>query len=190
FAFWNSGGTPAQNAYYLTVNLFNGATLAFQGVRVFALDRASMLTGGAANAIAFNIPPAGLGDSYSLVPAGFRTGNPPPAGRDEFLVSVDSPASGGVNLTQVHGWKFHVDFVTPSNSTLGVGVNHTPNANVTVNGFVDAFTTTTLLVPQNGTTAKLDTLGDKIMTPMVYQNRAGVESLWTSQTVLLNYPNG
>src|SRR6266481_1835021 len=190
FAFWNSGGTPAQNAYYLTINLFDGPTLAFEGVRVFALDRASMLTGGAANAIAFNIPPAGLGDSYSLVPAGFRTGNSPPVGRDEFLLSVDSPATGGVTLTQVHGWKFHVDFGTPANSTLGIGVNHSPNANITVAGFVDAFTTTTLLVPQNGTTAKLDTLGDKIMTPVAYQNRAGVESLWASQTVLLNYPNG
>ena len=190
-AMWNSGGSPAQNAYYLTVNLFDGVTLGFQGVRVFALDRASMLTGGAANAVAFNITPAGLGDSYSLVPAGFRTGDPPPSGRDEFLVSVDSPATGGVTLTQVHGWKFHVDFATPSNSSLGVGVNHTPNANVTVNGFVDAFTNAgTLLVPQNGTAQKLDTLGDKIMTPLVYQNRSGVESLWASQTVILNYPNG
>src|SRR5712672_965336 len=190
FAFWNSGGSPAQNAYYFTINLFDGPTLAFEGVRVFALDRVSMLTGGAANAIAFNIPPAGLGDSYSLVPAGFRTGNPPAVGRDEFLLSVDSPATGGVTLTQVHGWKFHVDFGTPANSTLGIGVNHSPNANITVAGFVDAFTTTTLLVPQTGTTAKLDTLGDKIMTPVVYQNRAGVESLWANQTVLLNYPNG
>jgi hypothetical protein len=189
-ALWNSGGSPAQNAYYLTVNLFDGPTLAFEGVRVFALDRASMLTGGAANAIAFDIPPAGLGDSYSLVPAGFRTGDSPPLGREEFLLSVDSPATGGVTLTQVHGWKFHVDFGTPANSTLGIGVNHSPNANVAVAGFVDAFTTTTLLVPQNGTTRKLDTLGDKIMTPVVYQNRAGVESLWASQTVLLNYPNG
>ena len=190
FALWNSGGSPAQNAYYLTINLFDGPTLAFEGVRVFALDRASMLTGGAANAIAFNIPPAGLGDSYSLVPAGFRTGDPPPLGRDEFLLSVDSPATGGVTLTQVHGWKFHVDFGTPGNSSLGIGVNHSPNANIAVAGFVDAFTTTTLLVPQNGTTAKLDTLGDKIMTPVVYQNRAGVESLWADQTVILNYPNG
>jgi hypothetical protein len=190
-AMWNSGGSPAQNAYYLTVNLFNGVTLGFQGVRVFAFDRASMLTGGAANTIAFNIAPAGLGDSYSLVPAGFRTGSAPPSGRDEFLVSVDSPATGGVTLTQVHGWKFHVDFATPSNSTLGLGANHTPNANVTVNGFVDAFTNTgTLLVPQNGTGQKLDTLGDKIMTPLVYQNRSGVESLWASQTVIQNYPNG
>src|SRR5204862_5571335 len=84
-----------------------------------------------------------------------------------------------------------VDFGTPGNSTLGLGANHTPNANVTVNGFVDAFTNTgTLLVPQNGTAQKLDTLGDKIMTPLVYQNRSGVESLWGSQTVILNYPNG
>jgi hypothetical protein len=171
--------------------LFNGVTLGFQGVRVFAFDRASMLTGGAAHTIAFNITPAGLGDSYSLVPAGFRTGTPPATGRDEFLISVDSPASGGVTLTQVHGWKFHVDFGTPANSTLGLGVNHTPNANVTVAGFIDAFTSTgTLLVPQNGTAQKLDTLGDKIMTPLVYQNRSGTESLWASQTVILNYPNG
>src|SRR6266511_2538320 len=190
-AMWNSGGSPAQNAYYLTVNLFNGVTLGFQGVRVFALDRASMLSGGAAHTIAFNITPAGLGESYSLVPAGSRTGTPPPAGRDEFLISVDSPATGGVTLTQVHGWKFHVDFGTPGNSTLGIGVNHTPNANITVAGFVDAFTnTSTLLVPQNGTAQKLDTLGDKIMTPFVYQNRSGTESLWASQTVILNYPSG
>jgi hypothetical protein len=45
-------------------------------------------------------------------------------------------------------------------------------------------------VPQNGTAQKLDTLGDKIMTPLVYQNRSGTESLWASQTVILNYPNG
>ena len=188
FASWNSGGSPAQNAYFLTVNLFNPS---FVGVRAFALDRASMITGGPANAIAFTIPPAGLGDSYSLVAAGFRAGDPPPAGRNEMLLSVDSPATGGVVLTQVHAWFFHVDFGTPANSTLGIGVNHSPNAQITVNGFVDAFTdTTTLLVPQQGTAARLDTLGDKIMTPLVYQNRGGTESLWADQTIILNYPNG
>jgi hypothetical protein len=36
----------------------------------------------------------------------------------------------------------------------------------------------------------LDTLGDKIMTPMVYQNRSGTESLWADQTIILNYPSG
>ena len=46
-------------AYHFSVNLFSPS---FQGVRVFALDRASMLSGGPANAIAFTIL-AGLGDS-------------------------------------------------------------------------------------------------------------------------------
>jgi hypothetical protein len=62
---------------------------------------------------------------------------------------------------------------------------------ITVNPFVDAFTnTTSLLVPQQGVTQTLDTLGDKIMTPVVYQNRNGTESLWADQTIILNYPNG
>ena len=42
---------------------------------------------------------------------------------------------------------------------------------------------TTDLVPQQGTSIKLDTLGDKIMTPVVYQNIAGTESLWADSTV-------
>jgi len=183
FALWNN--PQPGGAYILTINLFFGPTLGpFEGVGVFALDRASMLAGGPANAVHFDIPIAGLGDSYSLVGATFRTGDPPPAGRDEFLLAVDSPATGGVTLTQVKGWLFHIDF-TGGGSTLGVGANHSPNALITVNGFVDAFTSTAgfAIVPQQGTTAKLDTLGDKIMTPMVYQNRSGTESLWASGTV-------
>ena len=71
---------------------------------------------------------------------------------------------------------------------LALGANHAPNAEITVNGFVDAFTTTTDLVPQQGTATKLDTLGDKIMTPVVYQNRAGTESLWADSTVVSELP--
>ena len=186
FAQWNN--PQPGGAYHLTVNLFNPS---FQGVRVFALDRGSMLSGGPANAIAFTLSAADVGASYSFVAATFRTGNPPPAGRDEFVLAIDSPATGGVTLTQVHGRLFHVDFAVPANSTFGVGPNHLPNAEITVNGFVDAFTdTTTLLVPQQGGQPPLDTLGDKIMTPVVYQNRGGTESLWADQTIILNYPNG
>jgi hypothetical protein len=182
-ALWNN--PQPDGAYHLTVNLFDGPSLAFQGVRTFALDRGSMLTGGPANAIGFTVPLAGVGDSYSFVAANFRTGDPPPAGRDEMLLAIDSPATGGVTLTQVHARFFHVDFVTPANSTLGVGANHTPNAEIAVNGFVDAFTSAAgfTIVPQQGQSQRIDTLGDKIMTPMVYQNRSGTESLWASGTV-------
>jgi hypothetical protein len=188
-ALWNN--PQPGGAYFLTQNLFDGVSESFEGVSVFALDRGSMLTGGPANAIGFTLSADDVGASYSFVAATFRTGNPPPAGRDEFVLAIDSPASGGVTLTQVHGRLFHVDFVTPANSTFGVGPNHLPNAEITVNGFVDAFTNSgTLLVPQPGGQPPLDTLGDKIMTPVVYQNRSGTESLWADQTIILNYPNG
>jgi Domain of unknown function (DUF4394) len=173
------------DAYYVTMNLFSSDT-SFSGVRVIALDRASMIEGtGAPNpgAVAFTISPATLGDAYSLVPATFRTGMNPSPGTPEYLLAIDSPRTGGVLQTAVHVWRFQVDFVTPSNSTLGLGPDHAFNANITVNSFTDAYTTTTVLVPQNGTSARLDALGDKIMAPVVYQNLAGVESLWASHTV-------
>ena len=95
------------------------------------------------------------------------------------------PTIPGATLTQVHARFFHVDFANPGNSTFGVGADHTPNAEITVNPFVQAWTATTYdLVPQQGTSVKLDTLGDKIMTPVVYQNRNGTESLWADQTTM------
>jgi hypothetical protein len=182
-AMWNSGGNPDQNTYFLTMNLFSSPTT-FNGVRAYALDRASMLAAGPANAIGFTLSAADVGASYSFVAGGFRAGNPPPAGRNGFVLAIDSPASGGVTLTQVHGRLFHVDFVTPANATFGVGATHQPNAEITVDGFVDAFTnTTTRLVPQQGTATRLDTLGDKIMTPVVYRFDGGTESLWADSTV-------
>jgi hypothetical protein len=151
---------------------------------VYALDRASMIGGGPTNAVGFTIPEdeTGLDGSHSLVPASFRTGNPPPADEREFLLAVD--ADQDVLLTHVKGWLFHVDFVTPANSTLGVGANHAPNALITVSEFLNA---PEFRVPQPGTVAVLDTQGDKIMTPLIYQNRSGTESLWADQTVFLTY---
>ena len=60
-----------------------------------------MIAGGPTNAVGFTIDLAGVGDSYSLVPASFRTGDPPPAGSPEFLLAVDASIPGAV-LTQIH----------------------------------------------------------------------------------------
>jgi hypothetical protein len=184
FALW-------PDAYYLTMNEFPDEQT-FVGVRVYALDRASMISGGPTHAVGFTIDPTGLGNSFSLVAASFRTGNPPPAGEQEFLLAIDSEFG---TFTQVKGWLFHVDFAVPANSTLGVGADHAPNALITVNGFNDAVIKegglpNFILVPQEGTMQKLDTLGNRIMTPVVYQSRGGTESLWADHTVMLNYPDG
>jgi hypothetical protein len=190
-AMWNAGGSPAQNAYFLTMNLFSSPTT-FNGVRAYALDRASMLAGGPANAVGFTLSPADVGLSYSFLAANQRNGDPPPTGRNGMVLAIDSPNSGGVTLTQVHARLFHVDFATPANTTFGLGPTHQPNAEILVNGFIDAFDSSfnTNLVPQQGTTNKLDTVGDRMFTPVVYQNRGGTESLWATHLNFLNYPNG
>ena len=154
-----------------------------------------MLAGGPANAIGFTVPLAGVGDSYSFVPATFRTGDPSPPGRDEMVLAIDTPATGGVTLTQVHARFFHVDFVNPENSTLGVGADHTPNAEISVDrSLTPSPVRLTLPRATAGNPDKVQTLGDKIMTPIVYQNRGGMESLWAVSTVCpdvnLRRPNG
>ncbi|MGH8094394.1 MAG: hypothetical protein ACREIF_13140 [Chthoniobacterales bacterium] len=173
------------DAYYLSVNLFNQTDLSFQGVRQFAFDRNSMISGGSTNAIAFSILPADLGDQYSLLPATFRTGAPP-AGQPEWFMSVNSSSVPGTVETQVFVRRFHVDFVVPSNSTYGVGASHSPDGVITVNGFIDGFTATTSNIVPNGTATTsqyLDTLGDKLMYPLVYQNINGKEYIYGDQTV-------
>src|SRR5204862_645923 len=132
---------------------------------------------------AFTILPADLGDQYSLVPATFRFGNNPPAGQPEWFMNINSSAVAGTVENQVFVRRFHADFVTPANSTFGVGVTHAPDGIITVNGFVDAFQSTGGNIVPNGTataTQFLDTLGDKLMTPLVYQNLSGVESIYSS----------
>jgi uncharacterized repeat protein (TIGR01451 family) len=173
------------DAYYLSVNLFSNNTT-FNGVRVFALDRSQMINGGPANTVAFTILPADLGDQYSLVPATFRTGDLPPLGQPEWFMDIDSAAGGTVQNT-IYVRRFHVDFANPANSTFGVGAGHTPDGTITVANFVNAVNTSnaTNLVPNGTSTATqfLDTLGDKLMTPLVYQNLGGVESIYSSQSV-------
>ncbi len=59
-----------------------------------------------------------------------------------------------------------------------------------MSGFIDAFTNGAgfTIVPQQGTADRIDTLGDRMMTPLVYQNRSGTESLWADYTVCQDAP--
>jgi hypothetical protein len=176
FGMWPDG-------YYMAANLFSNNTT-FNGVRVYAFDRNSMINGSPANTIAFTISPAALGDAYSLVPASFRMGASPAVGQPEYFMAINSSSTAGTVENSVFTWLFHADFATPANSTFGVGAAHSPNGTITVNGFVDAMTSSaTSIVPQPVTTAKLDTLGDKLMYPLVYQKLGAVESVYATHTI-------
>ncbi|MBK7204199.1 hypothetical protein [Candidatus Amarolinea dominans] len=76
-------------------------------------------------------------------------------------------------MNQTQMWKFHVDWVTPANSTF-TGPTLLP---------ISAFEPVTYQVPQQGTTRLLDTLSFRLMNLLQYRNMGSYESLWASHTV-------
>ncbi len=136
------------DAYYITFNMF---TNTFQGAKVCAYDRASMLTGAPATQQCYQ-----LSTSYGgLLPADVDGTNPPPAGAPNPVLNFGSNA---LNL-----WRFHVDWTTPGKSTFSGPVN------VAVASFSRACNGSNC-VPQPGTSQKLDSLGDRLMYRLAYRN--------------------
>lgn len=157
------------DAYYVTFNMFSGNS--FVGARACAFDRSAMLAGGTATQICFQ-----LSSSFgSLLPSDLDGATAPPAGSPNFLLNF---GTNSLNL-----WKFHVDFVTPANSTLAGPTN------IGVASFSTACGGGTC-VPQPSTSQKLDSLGDRLMYRLAYRNFASAvpahESLVVNHSVFVS----
>jgi hypothetical protein len=87
----------------------------------------------------------------------------PPAGTPNYFMTMFAGATLRV-------YKFHADFVTPSNSTF------TGPTNVSSSWTITGATLTSTADP-------LDTLREHTIQPSVYTNIGGVESLWGQHTV-------
>ena len=136
----------------------------FQYVQVWALDRASMLSGGALNNVSFTND-----TTFSMVPSNFK-GTPPPAGRPNYFGAVDFDS----NSDKIHIWRFALNGAWPSPPATFTGPT-----NVTVT----KYNKPTKNVPQKGTSAVLDTLNNRLLYQFQYRNVGGTESLWAVQTV-------
>src|SRR6266480_2711663 len=152
------------DAYYWTANTFSGPTT-FVGANPCAFDRATMLSGGPANAICMQQNPS----VDSLLPADLDGTTPPPAGEPNFYLQMVAPSN--LNL-----FKFHVDFTTPSNSTF------TGPTAIPVASFSEACGRGTC-IPQPGTMQQLDSLGDRLMFRLAYRNFGDHESLVVNHSV-------
>ncbi|HEX8880171.1 MAG TPA: Ig-like domain repeat protein [Candidatus Acidoferrum sp.] len=152
------------DAYYWTANTFSGANT-FLGANPCAFDRATMLSGGPANAICMQQNPS----VDSLLPADLDGTTAPPTGEPNFYLQMVAPSN--LNL-----FKFHVDFTTPSNSTF-MGPTAIPVA-----PFSEACGGGTC-IPQPGTTQQLDSLGDRLMFRLAYRNFGDHESLVVNHSV-------
>ncbi len=154
------------DAYYITYNMFlNGGS--FSGTWACALDRNRMLAGLSATQQCFQ-----LGTAFgSILPADVDGPTPPPVGAPNYLLNDGTNA---LNL-----WKFHVDWVTPANTTL------TGPTSIPVAAFTHPCPTTTrgACVPQPSTQQKLESLADRLMYRLAYRNFVTHENLVVNQAV-------
>jgi hypothetical protein len=149
------------DAYYITFNMF---TNTFQGAKLCAYDRAKMLTGAAATQQCFQ-----LSTSYGgVLPADLDGATAPPAGAPNYMLNF---GASSLNL-----WKFHVNWTTPTSTTL------TGPINIPVATFAAACGGGTC-VPQPGVSQKLDSLGDRLMYRLTYRNFTNHESLVVTHSV-------
>ena len=151
------------DGWYMAANMFQQLppSTGF-GVRIWALDRTSLIAGGALNEVHFDTCFGGVCDS--LLPSNYR-GAPPPAGAPDYFLGAVAPDA--LNL-----FKFHVDWMTPVSSTL------TGPIAIPVAPFAIAPS-----IPQQNTGQTLDSLSFRLMMQLQYKNINGVESLWANHTV-------
>lgn len=149
------------DAYYTTFNMF---TSTFQGAKLCAYDRASMLAGAPATQQCFQ-----LSTSYGgVLPADVDGSTAPPVGSPNYLLNF---GSSKLNL-----WKFHVDWANTANTTL------TGPTSIPVASFAAACGGGTC-IQQLSTRQQLDSLGDRLMYRLVYRNFGDHEALVVTHSV-------
>jgi len=182
------------DAYYISTREFLGLSGPFQGAGAYALNRAQMLVGNPApQVVSFLVPPAGLGANVGdgLLPSDMDGPTPPPPGSPNYyLGSQDNNGPYGAPSDALNLYKFHVDFVTPTNSTFTL-TNTIPVASF--NSILGLCGGSRACIPQPGTSTKIDHLGyrQRPLFRLAYRNFGDHESLVTNQSVSAGAgPNG
>ena len=195
---WPRFGTWS-DAYYVSFDL-NDVNNDYQqiGVVVCALDRTNMVTGSTPRPMqCFSdpdpIPTHGtLYLKHSLIPADVNGTNSPPAGRDEYLISIQNPPNNGKTTTSntLNLWDFHLDWTTPANSTFTNSKLSVPT--YTPGCYNPKAYGVTWCVPESTTAVthnRIDSVGDRLMPRMDYRNFGTYESFLVSHTVQTGVTN-
>jgi hypothetical protein len=166
---WNDG-------YYMAINRFNTNTGgSWVGAAAVAMERSKMLTGDpAAKMVYFKTETLGGSGSASGLNCGSMLpsdcdGTMPAAGTPNYFMYDDQFSS------EMRIWALHADWTTPANSTFTY-LTALPVAAYTELSWSG-------IVPQLGTTLKLDGLGDRLMFRNQYRNFGSYETFVTSRSV-------
>jgi hypothetical protein len=158
------------DAYYQSQNNFGVGGAAYP----CAYDRSKLLVGDSSAAqICFQQG----GSDFSLLPADLDSaGTLPTSGQPEVYMGSISSGTG----TQVYQYLFHVDFSNPSSSTF-TGTNL--SMPITVAAYSLACGGNSACIPQKGSTANLDSLGDRLMYRLAYRNFSDHQTWLVSHSV-------
>ena len=153
------------DAYYVTTDSFpNGGF--FTGAETCAMDRKKMVAGAAAKMVCFQRNTL----DFALLPADLDGSTPPAVGSPNY--QLDLASSTALNL-----YKFHVDFVTTSNSTFSGPTK------LTVATYTDACAANGTCIKQPSPGEQLDALGDRLMYRLAYRNFGDHEAMVASHSI-------
>jgi hypothetical protein len=168
FGIWPDG-------YYMSANQFINND--WGGVGVTALERTKLIAGDpTAQMVYFDLTAAG--DPWSMLPSDWD-GPTSPVVNEPNHFSYFNDWTGPDDYLRV--WDFHVDWVTPANSTFGQVANLTTapfNENLCVEP-----TGRGRCIPQPGTAQKLESLSDRLMYRLQYRKFGTHASMVTNHTV-------
>jgi len=168
------------DAYYMSNNEFGPPpNYDWMGAGNYAFDRARMLQGLSATYVYFGLPPTVWGGQQ---PSDLDGSNLPPAGAPNLFIEIDDSAWDPPNIPtdQMQMWRFHADFITPSNSSFTPLPAITPPNLAAFDGLLCNFDD---CIPQTGTTSRLDSLADRLMYRVAYRNFGTHESIVFNHTV-------
>ena len=160
------------DGYYMSMNVFNAAGTAYLRPQPFAFDRAAMIAGATSAAY---VTTTSLGSSNApLMPADLDGSTLPPTGAPEVFVEYP-------DTNTYKTYRFHADYVTPSNTTFTLACSPAAAA------FTQPCGSTAKCVPTKaGSSNYLNGLDDRLMFRLAYRNFGGHESLVGNYTVKAN----
>ncbi len=159
------------DGYYMSMNVFNTAGTAFLGPQAFAFDRTKMLAGLPATFVSPGITGGATEDSF--LPADLDGSTLPPANAPATF--VEWPGTGAYRV-----FHFHADFAVPANTTFTIFASPAAAA------FTELCPTTRACVPELGSPATLDAIGDRLMFRLAYRNFGDHEAVVGNYTVSAN----
>jgi hypothetical protein len=197
FSTWTDANGQ-QSAYYATIDLLDiDNANAEVGAVVCAFDRTDILNNPTnikteacvnVSTLDSSMMSFGIFLAHSLIPSDIDSTTVPPAGRDQFMLSIQNPVNDGVTLTsdRINLWDFHIDWnVTPATLTASVAPLTVPiyTPGCYLYDPNNAAITNCIQELPNGGQQLIDSVGDRLMPRLAYQNFGSYESFLISHTV-------